>query len=224
VSHSKSPDPSARQADWTARSRQHDGGGTKMELTDRLGQLLDAFSRRQKAHGPGCKPATISQQLRGRIFILYSEVVTGRLSSRIPGYDSDRFFVQMHQALRLLYGRVQLSATEQRTQADDVMTFAGECSAEELFDFIETGFKLEVAPHIFHDEKDFVDALNNIFRMEGAPFQLLHGIVRQQQEEHYISHVRVAFPRVVRVDEQLAHTEAILPALAALGDPSSWYV
>lgn len=76
-----------------------------MSITDRLAEIFDVFSRRHKTHGPGYKPGTISKELRGRIFILYSEVITGRLSNRAPGYAQDhaeQFFVQMHQALRLL--------------------------------------------------------------------------------------------------------------------------
>src|SRR4030095_11196701 len=30
---------------------------------------------------------------------------------------------------------------------------------------------------------------------------------------------RVSYPRVVRVDDQVAHTEAVMPALSALSDP-----
>jgi hypothetical protein len=194
-----------------------------MSLTERLARLFDVFSRRNQVHGPGYKPATISPQLRGRVLLLYSEVIAGRLNTRNWGYAQDhsaQFFAQAHQALRLLYGRAHLSKSQQHTDAEDVMAFTGECSAEELFDFIEAGFKLDVASHIFGDENEFVDALNTIFLMERAPFQVLHGVTRQQPEQHYINIVRVAFPKIVRLDDQVAHTEAVLPALAALADPA----
>ena len=194
-----------------------------MFLTDRLGQFLDVFSRRQKVHGPGYKPPTISRELHGRILLLYSEVISGRLSTRAWGYAEDHsasFFAQMHQALRLVYGRANLAEQQHRSDAEDVMAFTSDCTAEQLFDFIEASFKLEIAWHIFGDENDFVAALNDIFRRDGAPFQVLPGVTREQPVQNYVSIVRGAFPRVVRVDEEIAHTEAVVPALSALADPA----
>jgi hypothetical protein len=193
-----------------------------MSLTERLGQFFDVFSRRQKAQGPGYKPPTISREVHGRILLLYSEVISGRLSSRGWGYAEDHsatFFIEMHQALRLLYGRAQLVEQRQRSEAEDVMAFTNQCTTEQLFDFIEASFKLDVSSRVFVEENQFVAALNDIFRRGGAPFQVLTGITREEPGPHYVSIVRVAFPRIVRVDEEVAHTEAVLPALSVLADP-----
>jgi hypothetical protein len=193
-----------------------------MSLTDRLGQFFDVFSQRTGVHGAGYKPLTISRDLHGRILLLYGEVVSGRLNPRAWGYTEDHsatFFAQMHQALRLLYGRANLANQRQRTDAEDVMAFTNECTTEQLFDFIDASFKLDAASRIFGDENEFVAALNDIIRRDGAPFQVLPGVTREQPEQHYVSIIRVAFPRVVRVDEDIAHTEAIVPALSALADP-----
>lgn len=85
-----------------------------MSLTQRLGQFLDVFSRRHGVHGPGYKPLTISRELHGRILLLYSEVISGRLSTRSWAQDhGPEFFTQMHQALRLLYGRANLAQQRQ---------------------------------------------------------------------------------------------------------------
>src|SRR2546427_10987161 len=56
--------------------------------------------------------------------------------------------------------------------------------------------------------------------MEAAPFQVLRGVMREQAEQHYVSIVRLSFPRIIRVDEEVAHTVAVLPALSALSDPA----
>ena len=90
-----------------------------MSLMDRLGQFFDVFSNRRKAHGPGYKPPAISRELHGRILLLYSEVISGRLNTRGWGYAEDygaAFFAQMHQALRLLYGRANLAEQRQRSR------------------------------------------------------------------------------------------------------------
>jgi hypothetical protein len=137
------------------------------------------------------------------------------------GYAEDHsasFFVQMHQALRLLYGRANLTDQRQRNEAEDVMAFTNQCTSEQLFDFIEASFKLDVSSRMFGEENQFVAALNDIFRRDGAPFQVLPGVTREQPEQHYVSIIRVVFPRVVRMDEEVAHTEAIIPALSVLAD------
>ena len=147
-----------------------------MSLTDRLGQFLDVFSKRQKAHDPCYKPPALSRELHGRILLLYSDVISGRLNTRGWGHAEDHgavFFAQMHQALRLLYGRANLAEQRQRSEAEDVMAFTNACTAEQLFDFIEASFKLDVSSRIFGDENEFVAALNDIFRREAAPFQIL---------------------------------------------------
>jgi hypothetical protein len=114
---------------------------------------------------------------------------TVRLSARAWGYAEDHsasFFALMHQALRLLYGRANLAEQWQRSDAEDVMAFTSECTAEQLFDFIEASFKLEIARHIFFDENDFVAALNDTFRRDGAPFQVLPGVTREQPVQNYV--------------------------------------
>jgi hypothetical protein len=91
---------------------------------------------------------------------------------------------------------------------------------EQLFDFIETSSKLDVSPRIFGDENQFIAALNNILREEGAPFQVLPGITREEPVQNYVSIICVAFPRVARVDEEITHTEGVIPALSVLAYPA----
>ena len=114
--------------------------------------------------------------------LLYGEVISGRLNTRAWGYPEDHsasFFAQMHQALRLLYGRATLAEQRQRNDAEDVMAFTNDCTAEQLFDFIEASFKLDVSSRIFGDENEFVAALNDTMQRDGAPFQVLPGITRR---------------------------------------------
>ena len=91
------------------------------------------------------------------------------------------------------------------------MAFTKQCTAEHLFDFIEASFKLDVSSRMFGEENQFVAALDDISRRDGAPFQVLPGITREEPGPRYVSIIRMAFPRVVRVDEEAAHTEAVLP-------------
>jgi hypothetical protein len=106
--------------------------------------------------------------------------------------------------------------------------FVQQCNPTEFFDFIEVSFKVECAWHIFSEEreKDFVDVLNDMFRFENAPYQVTPGVFRHEKNPRTTGPmsggtllIRVAFPKVVRVDEEVAHTQAILPALSALSSP-----
>lgn len=87
---------------------------------------------------------------------------------------------------------------------------------------IETSFKLDMSSRYFSDENEFIDALNDIFRSEASPYQVTHGVHRREPLGQYgaVSIIRVSFPSVVRVDDEVAHTEAVEPALSALSDPA----
>ena len=203
-----------------------------MSLSERLRQIRDSFSTRHGVHGPGYKPDEISAKLRRRILLLYSEIITGRMTTHpgvvAPQDNSFAFFEQMHQSLRLLYGNPKLSKGPAADPNHDVLNFTGECSASEFFDFIEARFKLEISWRIFHDENVFVDALNDVFRMESSPYEITYGSRREEMSPtqtgpsaNRMMTVRVSSPRVVRVDEEVAHQEAVLPALSALSDPAN---
>ena len=74
------------------------------------------------------------------------------------------------------------------------MAFTKQCTAEHLFDFIEASFKLDVSSRMFGEENQFVAALDDIFRRDGAPFQVLPGITREEPGPRYVSIIRMAFP------------------------------
>jgi hypothetical protein len=145
-----------------------------------------------------------------------------------PENHSHEFFDDMHQAMRHLYGRPVLSQIQADSTREGVAAFIERCAPAEFFDFLDLSFKIDIAWRIFGSsrENEFVDALNEIFRMEDAPYQLTPGVTREEdnpvREGRFSGGrriIRVAFPRVVRVDDEVAHTEAILPALSVLTDP-----
>jgi hypothetical protein len=194
-----------------------------MSIQDRLQQFWDVFALRHAVHGPGYKPEEISDRLRNRVLMLYADVVSGRMptSSYVSAEDnSHQFWEEVHHALRTGFGRPVLSRARVHSAAEDAMAFAQQASAAELFTFIEASFKLQISWRIFHDEDEFVDALNSIFRLEGSPYQVIRGVQRREPHGSGEAIIRVAFPKVVRVDDEVAHTAAIQPALSALTDPA----
>jgi hypothetical protein len=201
-----------------------------MLLRDQLRQLWDIFSNRQRAQAPGYKPDEVSERLRSRVMMLYADVVAGRMTAGTyshPEDHSSEFWEQAHHALAVAYGRPVLSKARVRSATEDLLAFLEQSSSSELFDFVEAGFKVPIAWRLFAQENEFVDALNDVFRMEEAPYQLTPGVTRMESNPATSGPlsggtvvVRVAFPRVVRVDDQVAHAEAVEPALSVLADPA----
>jgi hypothetical protein len=189
-------------------------------------QLRDVFAVRHEVHGPGYEPVAISDRLRNRILMLYVDITSGRVTTGhgIAAEDNSyQFWEELHHALGTALGRPKLSRLDTRSRGEDAIAFAQHASASELFTFIEATFKLQIAFRIFHDENEFVDALNDVFRSESSPYQVTHGVFRREPAPapfHGDSIVRVAFPRVIRVDDKVAHAEAIEPALSALSHPA----
>ena len=157
--------------------------------------------------------------------MLYADVVTGRRTTGfgISGQDNSyQFWEEMQHALATALGQPVLSQRGARSAAEDAMAFAQHASAADLFTFIETSFRLDMSSRYFSDENEFIDAINDIFRSEASPYQVTHGVHRREPMAHNrgVSIIRVAFPKVIRVDEEVTHIEAVEPALSALSHPA----
>jgi hypothetical protein len=197
-----------------------------MTLRERMQQLRDVFAVRHEAHGPGYKPDAISDRLRNRILMLYADIISGRATTGygVGGEDNSyQFWEELHHALGTALGRPRLSRIETRSREEDAKAFVHHATATDLFTFIEATFKLEISFRIFREENEFVDALNDVLSSEGSPYQVTHGVFRREPTPAPFrgdSFVRVAFPKVVRVDDDVTHLEAVEPALSALSDPA----
>ena len=129
----------------------------------------------------------------------------------------------MHNRLEHLYGRLNLSGVQVSSATEDLNIFLQQCNTDEFFDFIELSFKLDVTGRVMGDENEVVDAVNEIFRVENAPYQLTPIVkVEEKVTDSRFPHslIRtVAYPRIVRADEELTHQEAVEPALRVLSEP-----
>jgi hypothetical protein len=189
-------------------------------------QVRDVFALRREAQGPGYKPDAISDRLRNRILMLYADIISGRVTTGhgIAAEDNSyQFWEEVHHALTTALGRPRLSGIDVRSREEDAKAFVHHASATDLFTFVEAGFRLQISFRIFHDENEFVDVLNDVLRSERSPYQVTHGVFRREPAPAPFrgeSIVRVAFPRVVRVDDEVIHAQAVEPALSALSDPA----
>ena len=94
------------------------------------------------------------------------------------------------------------------------------CSTSEFLDFIELSFKLDVTSQVFGVKNDIVDAINKILEVESAPYQLTQMVQVREPIQGQSFRIRTtAYPRAIRVDEDVVHTEAVIPALSVLDAP-----
>ena len=197
-----------------------------MSLKDRLTSIFDVFSRRSPSRGAGYQPDELSEQARRRILILYRDVVAGQWPAHQwspSGNYTEDFWAQVHNALEHLYGRVRLSSQAMNSLMDDAAAFVLHSTTEEFFDFLELSFRVECMWRILHERNDLVDAVNEIFRVERAPYQLTRFVTREEPNSgpfrQGTSIHTVAWPRVIRTEDETTYTEAIAPALSVLSAP-----
>jgi hypothetical protein len=202
------------------------GEDSSMSLTDRLGSIYDTFSRRKRSRGKGFPPDVLDANTRNRVLLLLRDVYAGIWNAdRSQGNYSEEFWNQIHNILEHLYGRPKLSNDPRARNAwEDGLSFARTCEPAEFFDFLEAIFKAECTWRVVFERNQLVDAINVILRSDNAPYQLTPAVTREERSsgsyDRGTSIVTVALPKVVRVDDEAVHTEAVLPALSVLTDPA----
>ena len=193
-----------------------------MALKDKLASIFDAFSRRSAPQANGYKPDAISGTLRNRVLLLYRDLLSGQWPNRYAsrGNYAQEFWEDMATLLQHLYGKFQLSTTRTHSAVDDAFGFVCECDPGHFFDFLELTFKTECLQRVIFDRNELVDAINEIFRVENAPYQLTP-VVTEHEKAHgggtYIH--TVALPKVVRAEDEVTYSEAVAPALSVLDAP-----
>lgn len=202
-----------------------------MTHRDRLRAIFDVFSRRHKPIRTKDGRDAVSGRLRRRILLLYRDVISGRwqgthpdggVSVRNPyaSFPAD-FWAEVHNSLEHLLARSPLqeevtSWNQAWDPATDVWAFLNHCSASELLDFVELSFKQRSTFAVMEDGAGVVDALNEAFTQEKAAFRLTP-IVWDEERSRV-----VAYPQIIRVEDDLVHAKIMEPALHRLsGRPYS---
>lgn len=210
-----------------------------MSLRERFHSVLDVYSRRQQ--GSSRRAEALSESFRERLLLFYRDLVNGSFDDFESGYYDvqqyrSQFWQQIHNALQQAYGRFHLSENVVRNVDEDLNVFLSNCSADELFDFVELSFQQDAtwalmsAPHSHTDRfVEVVEAINTIFKIEDVPYRLttlgwrgrypaMYSGSYAEQSRHYLSQV-ATYPVVVRADEPILHEQAVQPAMTALSDP-----
>lgn len=189
-----------------------------------LDRIFDVFSRRNIKIEPFVQNAP--KTLRSKILLYCKDLFTKNAFGHMD--YSGEFWDEIHQMLLIRHGKFQLSDGHPKPQNVDTMTFLLSCNDEEFFDFIEYIFKVTCLFHASIEEDKIVADINKLFASENIGYELTEFIKEESIET--ISDApfsgrpgrvikTIAYPKVIKKDDEIIHTTAIKPALDLLDDP-----
>lgn len=180
--------------------------------------IKDLFSRRPAAaaHPLAGLPRTFRHRL-----LMYC---TEQFRNSQMGDYSHQFWEEIHEKLRYQHGRPVL-ATEQRSSsvAEDALAFLDVCQTEYFLDFVEQIFRVDTFFRAAKSDTEIVDDINTFFALDDLPYALTEYAHSEGMETSYLgTHLTrrvVAYPQIVRKENQFVYSEAIAPTLELLAQP-----
>ncbi len=195
-------------------------------------RTFDVFSRRRRG---GKYPADeISPELRRRALMYFVDLFSGKYhgmnyrGASLSYNRAEEFVQEIHTTLQRLVARTRLTTDDRAPRhldaEQDFALYMQTCPPADFLDAVELAFRTEVLWHVTNDEQQAVDGMNEVFRVSGSPYRLtpfvkVHEPSTTDHGNPCTSIRTVAVPQVMRVDEEVTHTMAVDPALAALADP-----
>lgn len=189
-------------------------------------QLFNVFSNRNTEVQPFVHK--VPTTLRNKIILYCHEVFGLNLFS---GNNSDyitEFWNEIFRLLRYLNGKVRLSTMNTITPSEDVIAYLLECDYDQFLDFVELIFKCNCVHKLSIDVNTIVSDINEFFISECVGFELTEMISEQVIEkvngypflgrETTVVHI-VQYPQIIKKENQLVHSNIIIPALTLLRDP-----
>jgi hypothetical protein len=182
--------------------------------------IFDVFSKREDLQESSL-PA-IPQTFRRRL-LLYCTRDLFRAGGR--EYEGE-FWQQIHEQLLYRKGQFRLHGASQSLM-EDVSIFLMSCDTPDLFDFIESIFKVDSYFHIGLSEQQVVTDINDLFRTDDLPYYLTEVVKETVQEPVTLyghTSIRtviktIAYPSVILKESDLLHAEAVAPTLDLLRRP-----
>lgn len=186
-----------------------------------LDKIFDVFSRRNKK--PDLSSYGVPSTIRNKILLFCQDTFSGKLRE----YDTDcleDFWSEIHSMLLYRHGRTHLYEKPTSSRDEDTVAFLLTCKDEEFLDFVEYVFKVKCAWRF--DSDAIVDGINKIFASENVGYELTHPVREETTEPgNYMIHgphkviKTIAYPQVIRKDNDVVHNEIIKPALLLIADP-----
>ena len=192
----------------------------------KFSHIFDVFSKRNKEVKPFVPNAPLT--LRNKIILYCRDVFSNSRSNWGSGDYTGEFWSEIHQMLLYRHGKFQLSNGYPQSQAEDAINFLLNCGNEEFFDFVEYIFRVKCLFHVAIEENVLVSEINELFASENVGYELTEmvkeEVIEPVNEYPFFGREQkviktVAYPQVIRKEDQVIHTTNIMPALTLLSDP-----
>jgi len=188
----------------------------------KFSQIFDVFSRRNKPVGLFIYRVPVT--LRNKILLFCGEVFSNRRNESGFGDHTGEFWDEVHQMLLYRHGRFKLMEHgPPSSRTEDAIGFLLGCGDEEFLDFIEYMFRVRCLFHVTFNENALVAEINEIFVSENGGYELTE-MVHEKSLEFMMGRERemiktLAYPKIIRKDDEVVHATVIKPALQLLADP-----
>lgn len=185
-----------------------------------LDSIFKVFSRRTRHPKPIERPLT--ETFRNRVLLLCRDTFSGATEEYSQGDYTHEFWSDTHKKLQYLHGRPRLSSAAVTTEVEDTLAFLLGCSDDQFLDFVELIFQVECLGKVCSDKERLVKEVDRFFELEDLPYALT-SFVHDKGQEYFFGKERevlrvVAYPQVIRREDQVLHATAIAPALTLLTD------
>jgi hypothetical protein len=185
--------------------------------------IFNSFSRRGKPIEPLI--SNIPETFKNKIFLFCMDTFSNKFNPYGSGNYQQTFWEEIHRMMLYRHGRIRLTETTSDNLAREVISFLLSCRNEQFFDFIEDIFRVECLFHVTHNENDLVAKINQLFSSDNMAYELTEMIKEKQLGETGFRGmgeiiVTIAWPQVIKKDDQVIHNTAIKPVLQFLSDPA----
>jgi hypothetical protein len=189
-----------------------------------LKNLFDTFSRRTPPPSGGSYPK-VPQTTRIRVLRWCVELYRGERPSEIIGRGDYnlQFWEEMQRRILYRTGRPSLTqAGNDPTAVPNAYLLA--CSESEFLDFLEDIFNNDTFFQVNMGDKNIVDELNTILRVDNLPYAITHFVTEKvvHTSGMYTGHTGTqigSYPQVILRESEVLHQDAISPALELLSQP-----
>ena len=195
-----------------------------MAFGERLTLALNPFSQRGHRDSTGEELPQISTKSRNRIIAVYRMVFSGQLpSDQLPSVYRDNrsaYIDELYNLLCISLGRTELSMGQFQYKRNELIDFISECHSLELLDFIELSFHCDSIRHTSWNE--VVRIVNDIFHNDSISLRLTQfawNALPRRPTQFYQFYSVKNHPKLVWVEEDIVHEDAIIPALSILQKP-----
>ena len=135
----------------------------------------------------------------------------------------NELWLEMHKRFTYLLGRTRLSnSPNAASPLEDFLDFVDTCSDEHFLGFLEFVFQANSYFRASPDENAMVEQINHFLLLDDLPYAVTP-FVRETRMDQFLGHPRevralVSTPKVVLREHQVAHAEAVAPAIELLAD------